>query len=66
MIEIKGYQRTEPAAGYSLEDLIATERENAKLNLYFEQLRRIVDKDSYHMAEEIRDLFGWKKPTAEE
>lgn len=64
MIEIKGYENGEPK-GYSLEDLIATERENARLNLYYEQLYRIVNEDSYHMGDQIRLLFGWKKQKEE-
>ena len=65
MIEIKGYENGEHTEGYSLEDLIATERENARLNLYYEQLHRIVNEDSYNMGDQIRLLFGWKKEKEE-
>ena len=65
MIEIKGYKPIEQTGGYSLEDLIATERENARLILCFEQIHRIVDEDSYHMGDQIRMLFGWKKKEKE-
>lgn len=65
MIEIKGYKPIETTGGYSLEDLIATERENARLIMCIEQIHRIVDEDSYHMGDQIRMLFGWKKKEKE-
>lgn len=65
MIEIKGYQRIEQYEGYSMEDLIATERENARLNVYFELLREIVNQNNYNMDDQIRTLFGWKKTEEE-
>lgn len=65
MIEIKGYQRLEQYEGYSMEDLIATERENARLNVYFELLREIVNQNNYNMDDQIRTLFGWKKTEEE-
>lgn len=60
MIEIK--EITVPDGGYSLEDLIATERENARLNLYYEQLHRLVNDEEYGLADKIRKLFDWRKP----
>ena len=60
MIEIK--EITVPDGGYSLEDLIAAERENARLNLYYEQLHRLVNDEEYGLADKIRKLFDWRKP----
>lgn len=65
MIEIKGYQSTEPAAGYSLEDLISTERDNARMSAQIEQLHRAYLKGGYRLEERIALIFDWKEKSEE-
>lgn len=40
--------------------------ENAMMAERLNQLRRVVDEDSYRMAEQIRLIFGWRKPEKDE
>ena len=44
-------------------DLVA---ENATMKAQIAFLHRIVDEDGYRMAEQIRMIFGWKKPKKDE
>lgn len=56
MIEIKDNYITE---GYSLEDLICAERENARLNCQIEQLYRSLGSSG--LEDKVRLIFGWNK-----
>ena len=52
-------------------DILVTEykdliSQNAAMKAQLELLHRIVDEDGYRMAEQIRMIFGWKKPKKDE
>ena len=40
--------------------------EKTQYDTRIEALKRLTERDSYHLAEQIRDLFGWDEPAKEE
>ena len=40
--------------------------DKTKYDTRIEALKRLTERDSYHLAEQIRDLFGWDDPAKEE
>lgn len=62
MIEIKD---SVAAGGYTLMDLVCTERENAMLNCQIEQLHRAYMEGGYKLEERIALIFGWKDKPSE-
>ena len=62
MIEIKDNQI---GGGYSLEDLISTERDNARMHAQIEQLHRAFKEGGYRLEEGIQLIFDWEEPKKE-
>lgn len=62
MIEIKDNQI---GGGYSLEDLISTERDNARMHAQIEQLHRAFKEGGYRLEERIQLIFDWEEPKKE-